>query len=329
MRAVAIDGFGGREVMCLADLPAPRPQPGEVGVRMAFASVNPADWKLREGWLNTFPSFRPSFPFVLGYDGAGIVESVGDGVTGLKPGDRVAAKADQSNARWGSFAEMMCVRADLAGRLPDHVSLADAATLPVAGVTAWHGLFLHGGLKARQSVFVNAGAGAVGTLAVQFARLADARVAASCSDANAARLHQLGAETIVDYADPARIETVGRSFPDGLDLVLDAASAANSGLLTLLRPGGVYVRIPSLGPGDMVTVPGELQGRGLRIVTGGIVPAQARDAIERIGVLLGSGKLALPPTRLRPLDEAAEALEDNRTGAWRGKQVLQIVAEPA
>ena len=78
MRAVAIDGFGGREVMRLTDLPAPRPQPGEVGVRMAFASVNPADWKLREGWLNTFPSFRPSFPFVLGYDGAGIVESVGE-----------------------------------------------------------------------------------------------------------------------------------------------------------------------------------------------------------------------------------------------------------
>ena len=327
MRAVAIDGFGGREAMRIADLPPPVPGPGEVRLRMAFAGVNPADWKLREGRLNVFPGFRPSFPFVLGYDGAGVVESRGAGVSSLAIGDRVAAKADQANARWGAFAELMCTPANLVGRVPDALSLADAAALPVAGITAWHGLFLHGGLKAGQSVFVNAGSGAVGTFAVQFARAAGAEIAASSSPANVDAMRALGADLVVDYCDPGRYARLAKSFPGGLDLVLDAAGDADGALLDLLKPGGIYVRIPSLGPRDEPE-PRAAQ-HGLKIVKGGIVAAEAGKAIAAMAGLLADGRIVLPDIRLRPLDEAADALEDNRTGAFRGKQILAIAGEAA
>lgn len=324
MRAIAIDGFGGPEVMRLAELPAPQPAPGEVLVRIAFAGVNPADWKLREGWLNRFEWFRPTFPFVLGYDGAGTVEAVGDGVTGLARGDRVAVKSEQSLGRWGTFAEFMCVQAELVGRVPDPVTLEHAATLPVAGLTAWHGLFIHGRLEPGQTVYINAGAGSVGSFAVQFARDRGARVMASCAPRNAAYLMRLGAERTFDHAAPQRVQMIGEFAGTGLDMILDAAGAPDRALVDLLRPGGVHVRIPSLGQDDDMLETGPMRQRELRLVRGGIVPAKAGEALEAIGAMLADARLAVPAIRIRPLDEAEDALAACKTASWRGKQILAI-----
>lgn len=324
MRAIAIDGFGGREVMRLAELPAPQPASGEVLVRMAFAGVNPADWKLREGWLNRFDWFRPKFPFVLGYDGAGTVEAVGDGVAGLARGDRVAVKSDQSLGRWGTFAEFMCVRADLVGRVPDSVALEHAATLPVAGLTAWHALFIHGRLEAGQTVYVNAGAGSVGSFAVQFACDHDARVLTSCAPRNAAYLIRLGAERTFDYAAPERVQMIGEFVGNNLDMILDAAEAPDRALVDLLRPGGVHVRIPSLGQDDDMQETVSTRQRELKLVRGGIVPARAGEALEAIGAMLADTCLSVPAIRIRPLDEADDALVACKAGTWRGKQILAI-----
>lgn len=324
MRAIAIDGFGGPEVMRLAELPAPRPAPGEVLVRMAFAGVNPADWKLREGWLSGFEWFRPQFPFVLGYDGAGTIEAVGDEAIAFAPGDRVAVKADQSLGRWGTFAEFMCVKADLVGRMPDSVALADAATLPVCGLTAWHALFVHGGLEPGQTVYVNAGAGSVGSFAVQFARNRGARVLASCAPRNAAYLMRLGAERTFDYAAPERVRMIKEFAGSNVDMILDAAEAPDRTLVDLLRPGGVHVRIPSLGEDDDMPETRTTHQRKVKLMRGGIIPSRARETLEAIGTMLADARLAIPEVRIRPLHEAEEALATCKAGTWRGKHLLAI-----
>lgn len=323
MRAIAIEGFGGPEVMHVAEVSAPQPAHGEVAIRMAYAGVNPADWKLREGWLNHFEWFRPSFPFVLGYDGAGTIESVGDGVSGLRPGDRVFAKSDQSFGRWGTFAERLCIAADMVGVVPDGMKLEEAAMLPVAGLTAWHGLFQHGGLEADQSVFINAGAGGVGSLAVQFAAHAGARVLASCSPGNAAYLESLGAERTFDYAAANLAATVVAQAGQ-LDLILDGAAAPNRDLIAILRPGGAYVRIPSLGPDDEVEPDALASERGLRLVKGGIIRKETRGALAAMAALFSQGRLKAPEIEVRPIVEAEDALERNKAGKQRGKVVLKI-----
>ena len=323
MRAIVIEGFGGPEVMHVADVLTPEPAHGEVAIRMAYAGVNPADWKLREGWLNRFEWFRPSFPFVLGYDGAGIVEAIGEDVSGFGTGDRVLAKSDQSLGRWGSFAERLCVAADMVGLVPDGMKLEEAATLPVAGLTAWHGLFPHGGLTAGKSVFVNAGAGGVGSLAVQFAAQAGARVLASCSPGNSAYLERLGAERTFDYAAPDLAAAV-IAHAGEVDLVLDAAGAPNRELLAILKRGGTYVRIPSLGPVDEIGADAYAHARGVKLVSGGIIRKEARNALEAMAALFSQGRLSPPETEILPIVEAEDALDRNKAGKQRGKVVLKI-----
>jgi NADPH2:quinone reductase len=323
MRAIAIEGFGGPEVMHVTNVPSPQPSDGEVAIRMAYAGVNPADWKLREGWLNRFEWFRPSFPFVLGYDGAGIVEAVGDGVSGFREGDRVLAKSDQSFGRWGTFAERLCVAAEMVGLVPDAMKLEEAATLPVAGLTAWHGLFQHGGLKAGQTVFINAGAGGVGSLAVQFAAQAGARVLASCSPGNAAYLESLGAERTFDYTAPDLAAAVTADAGQ-VDLLLDAAGAPNRELLSILKRGGTYVRVPSLGPDDAIGSDAYAHARGLKLVSGGIIRKEARSALEAMAALFNDGRLKPPEIEILPIVEAEDALERSKAGKQRGKVVLKI-----
>lgn len=307
-----------------ADLSRPEPVAGEVAIRMAYAGVNPADWKLREGWLCRFDAFRPTFPFVLGYDGAGTVETVGDGVADLKPGDRVMVKSDQSMGRWGTFAELLCVAEDMVCRVPDKMPLETAAAFPVAGLTAWHGLFEHGGLVAGQTVLINAGAGGIGSLAVQFAALAGARVLATCAPRNSAYLAGLGAEATFDYADPGLAAAVLRHSGSGVDLLLDAAGSPDRSLLASVRRGGTCVRIPSLGPDDALgEVPGAKE-RGLALVSGGIVRKRARHAMRGMAAHFDRGALVAPELTVRPIVEAEDALERNKAGKQRGKVVLEI-----
>src|SRR5258708_4213627 len=303
MRAIAIDDFGGPDAMYVAELPVPVPGEGEVRIRMAYAGVNPADWKLREGRLRRFDFFRPSFPLVLGYDGSGVIDAVGPGVSDLRPGHRVMVKSDQSLGRWGTFAEFLVAAADMVGIVPQSMALSDAATIPVAGLTAWHSLFLHGGLKPGQSVFIHAGSGGVGSFAIQFAHHHGARVLASCRPRNACYLCGLGAELTFDYEAVDMIDTIVCHVDAGIDLVVDAVGGETHDLAALLRHGGLYVRIPTLGPGDDRPSEAAIRARGIIPVHAGIVRDQARSALAAIGTLFEAGQPPLPETPVLPTDE--------------------------
>ncbi|MFZ6048353.1 NADP-dependent oxidoreductase [Pseudomonas sp. CR3202] len=322
MRAVVMERLGGAEVLQLAELERPRPAPGEVLVRVVCAGVNPADWKCREGYLGGFLEYR--FPFVLGFDLAGTVSAVGEGVDDLPLGTRVFAQSDVGAGKWGSYAEYACVSRASVVRMPDNLDFAAAAAVPTPALAAWAGLFDEGGLLPGMKVLIHGGGSAVGGFAIQFARCAGAQIAATCSEDNLAHVRRMGAECAIDYR-AGDIHTALRQWaPEGVDLVLDCIGAGTlpSGL-DLLRAGGILVAILTLVPGDAGPDHGDAARRGLRTAVA-YSRMPSGESLGRIAALLAAGRVHPPRLEVLPLAEVATAHERLQEGRSRTKQVLQI-----
>ncbi|HEY5016554.1 MAG TPA: NADP-dependent oxidoreductase [Streptosporangiaceae bacterium] len=195
MKAVRFDQYGDVDVLAYEDADTPVPGAGQVLVKVAATSFNPADVAFRAGYLSEIIPL--TLPHIPGLDLAGTVESVGPGVTGWKTGDAVVAILPMADD--GAAAEYVLAPADLLALAPTTVDLADAAALPASGLTAWQALFEHAGLTARQTILVNGAGGGVGGYAVQLARRAGATVTATASSRSADRLRGHGADTIIDY----------------------------------------------------------------------------------------------------------------------------------
>jgi NADPH2:quinone reductase len=322
MRAVVIERLGGAEVLQLAELERPQPGPGEVLVRVVCAGVNPADWKCREGYLGAFLAYR--FPFVLGFDLAGTVAALGEGVDDLPLGSRVFAQSDVGAGKWGSYAEYACVSRASVVPMPDNLDFAAAAAVPTPALAAWTGLFDEGGLLPGQNVLIHGGGSAVGGFAIQFARCAGARIATTCSADNASQAQAVGAECTIDYRAGDIHDALRQWAPDGVDLVLDCiggGSLANA--LDLLRPGGILVAILTLAPGDAGPDHAEAARRGLRTaVAYSRMPSGER--LGRIASLLAAGRVRPPALDLLPLADVASAHERLQQGKARRKLVLQV-----
>ncbi len=326
MRAMAIDRFGGPEVLHLAELALPAPGPGEVLIKVAYAGVNPADWKCREGWLAQF--FRYRFPFVLGFDAAGVVVKLGAGVSGCAVGDRVVACSKQGQGEWGSYAEYVVAAIDGVGHLPARLPLADAAALPTAGVTAWEGLFESGRVVAGQKVLIHGGAGGVGSYAIQLARHAGAAVAATCGPRNLDYVRGLGAELAIDYRAGRIAEELSAWAPQGVDLVLDAVGQGSlPQAVELVKPGGIIAPIATLiadeAPHDALRA----QQRGVRIVPTMSSYERSGAQLRQLVALCGAGAVRAPALTVLPLEQAAEAQCLLQAGHVRGKIVLEVAGE--
>lgn len=195
VKAIVINQYGGADELQEAQVPDPVPAAHQVVVRLAATSINPIDWKLREGYLKKM--FDWSFPIILGWDVAGVITEIGDQVTGWKKGDRVFARpATTPN---GSYAEYILVDDDLLAPVPDNLSFEEAASVPLAGLTAWQALFDYADLQSGEKVLIHAGAGGVGTFAIQFAKIKGAYVVTTASAKNADFLKSLGADEVIDY----------------------------------------------------------------------------------------------------------------------------------
>lgn len=322
MRAMVIDRFGGPEQLRFAEVPTPRPGPGEVLIRVECAGVNPADWKCREGWLAQFFQYR--FPFILGFDVSGTIAAIGADVDGVRVGDRVVAYTKQGMGEWGSYAEYVVVLAAAAVPLPDSVGFAEAAAIPTAGVTAWEGLFDTGALAAGQKLLVNGGSGGVGSYAIQLARRAGADVAATCSRANADYVRALGADPVIDYRNGSVPHAVRDWAPEGVDMVLDAVGQGTlPQAVEMVRPGGTVGPVATLvadePPHDAATA----AARGVRIApVMSSYERSSRQLRELVG-LVGGGHVRVPELEVIPLELAAEAHRRIQTGHVRGKLVLR------
>lgn len=324
MFAMIIEETGGPEVFKYAELPTPTPGPGEVLLQVAYAGVNPADWKNREGHLALYRPY--TFPYIIGFDAAGIVAAVGEGVTEFQPGERVFTPTNHGQGGQGSYAEFAIASADRVARIPDGLSFAQAAALPVASLTAWQGLFDRGGLEAGQLAMIHGGSGGLGSFAVQFARWAGARVAATCSTPNVDYLKSLGVERVIDYRTENIADAVAAWAPEGLDYLMDAVGVSSlPNGLDLVKPGGTLVSIPTLvDDGDIPSQVAAGAVKGVKRVFSTMDDVGCGPTLQKIGELLDSGDILLPPLREFPLLEVAEAHRIIQGGHNRGKTVLRV-----
>ncbi|AHY46078.1 NADPH:quinone reductase and related Zn-dependent oxidoreductase [Rubrobacter radiotolerans] len=304
MKAVAIEGFGGREVLRVVEMSVPEPEAGEVRVAVHAAGVGPWDVKTREGIFG-----GRKFPRVLGTEGAGVVDAVGAGVSDVEVGEAVIVYAS------GCYAEYVTAPADRLVPKPESLSFEEAAAVPVAGVTAYQALADELGVRAGETVLVAGATGGVGTFAVQLAKRLGARVVGTASARNHEYLTSLGADGAVDYSDPDWPERVREIVPDGVDAALDCVGGETfHRLFASVRDGGRVVSIAAFGESH--------DERGISHAS-----FSARPTPERLGRLasyLREGKLHVEVSQVLPLEEAVRAHEIVERGHTRGKVVLKV-----
>ncbi|GIE32803.1 NADPH:quinone reductase [Actinoplanes italicus] len=299
MEAIVFDRFGGPEVLRMTEVGLPEPGPGQVRLRVVSAAVNPVDHKIRNGWLEAV--FPTVFPAVPGWEAAGVVDEVGEGVTGLASGDEVFGFTDT-----GSYAGYAL--ATVVARKPAALSWDEAAALPVAGETAQRVLDLLA-VTGGETVLVHGAAGAVGGLAVQLAVARGATVIGTASAANHDHLRSLGVIPVT-YGD-GLADRVRALAPRGVDAVFDAAGQ-----------GAVQVSVELRGTTDrIITIADAVaaQEAGVPFSAGGERTAEALAALADLAV---AGRLHVEVADTYPLAEAAKAQEQSATGHTRGKLLL-------
>lgn len=299
-RAVVFTEYGGPEVLHVAELEAPLPGPGQVRVAVRAAGVNPIDWKIRSGAM---AQAARTFPVVPGVEMAGVVDRLGEGVTGFAVGDAVLGTAA------GTYAELALARVTSITAKPAELPWEVAAALPVAATTAYRVLALLGA-AAGETLLIDGAAGGVGTLAVQVARHRGLTVIGTVGQHNHAYLRSLGAIPVT-YGE-GLVERVRAVAPHGVDAALDASGRGS--LPALVELAG--------GPDRVVTIadyPGA-SALGVRFTSGGAddVPGSLADA----AALAAAGTLDVPIARTYRLAEAADAQRDSQAGHVRGKLVV-------
>jgi NADPH:quinone reductase-like Zn-dependent oxidoreductase len=310
MKAVRFHSYGGPEVLVYEDAPKPEPTAGEVLVKVHATSVNPIDWKIRAGYMKDFRDYP--LPFILGWDVSGVVESVGSGVTGFKPGDEVYGFPDAS--RNGAYAEFIAVEETKLARKPRTLDHIHSAAIPLAGLTAWQALFDAAGLSAGQKVLIQAGAGGVGHLAIQFAKIKDLYVAGTASGRNQEYLKQLGCDLPINY-ETTRFEDVVHDF----DAVIESMGGdVRTRSWKVLKKGGILVALIGPPPSEE-----DAKTHGVRasIIWGQMNASQ----LAEIAKLADAGKVRPEIAAVFPLRDAAKAHQMSETEHVRGKIVIQVV----
>jgi NADPH:quinone reductase-like Zn-dependent oxidoreductase len=306
MRAARIGRYGA-DALEVVEVPTPRPGAGEVLVEVHAASLNPIDWKLADGRLRSH--FDPPLPHVMGRDFSGVVAAVGETVEGLSVGEAVYGVG--AAARDGSHAEYVAVEPKLLARRPRGLSHVEAAALPLAGLSAIAGVIATADVRRGQKVLVHAGAGGVGSLAIQMARHLGAHVAATASAANLDYVRRLGAEVAIDYA---RDDFAPRLR--GYDAVFDTMGGeVHRRSFAVLRPGGVIAWLVAapLPPPERDDVAARQA-----------VVRYETAVLDRLTALVESGAVKPQVGTTLPLAEAPRAYALSRAGHVRGKIVLQV-----
>ena len=307
MKAVRIRSFGGPEVLELAEVEKPVPKDEEVLIRVRAASVNPVDYKIRSG---AYPVVKQDqLPRVLGRDVAGEIERCGSAVRDFKAGDTVYAMLDGGP---GGYAEYVTVRADLVAPKPGELDYRAAAAVPLAGLTAWQGLFDHGHLLPGQRVLIHGGGGGVGHLAVQFAKARGATVATTVAAEDVEFVRHLGADQVIDYTQQ-RFEDEVRD----VDLVLDLiAGDTQERSWAVLKDGGTMI--------SSLAKPSEARAREHHAQASNFVAHPDRGELIEIGRVIDEGKVHPHVSAVFELKEAAEAQMQLERHHAQGKVVLQM-----
>ena len=306
MKAVRIHGYGGVDALRYENAPMPVIASDDVLIRVVAASVNPVDWKIREGYLQQRLPFQ--FPLTLGWDVSGVVEAVGDAVSRFRVGDAVFSRPDIR--RNGTCAEYVAIRENEIAHKPRTISHVEAATLPLAGIAAWSAIIDTAKISSGQRVLIHAASGGVGSIAVQLAKTRGAYVIATTSEKNLALVKSLGADEAIDYRAQKFDEIV-----HDVDAVFDTMGGqVQDASWKCLKPGGMLVSI--------VSPPAQDKAVGVRSAFLFIEPSA--PILAQLAELADSG-------RLRPVVGAEFALKDiarahalSQSGHAAGKIALYV-----
>ena len=324
MQAITYCDYGTSEVLRLEPVEKPVPADDQVLVRVHAASVNPLDWHYMRGtpyFMRLGSGLRKPAVTRLGVDFAGTVESVGRSVTTLKPGD------DVFGTRNGAFAQYLAVRAERVATKPAALTFEQAASIPVAAVTALQALRDKGKLQAGEKVLINGASGGVGTFMVQIAKNLGGQVTGVCSGRNAEMVRTLGADRVVDYTKED-FSTADERY----DLIVDnVGNRSLSDIRRVLAPGGRYVLIGGGGPNDTKVI-GPL-GKVLQALLlspfvsqkmGMMIADVNKEDLEFLAGLIESGKMTAVIDRRYPLSRLPEAITYLEAGHARGKVIIDM-----
>lgn len=315
MRAAYYERFGGPGVLRFGELTSPEPAPGEVRIRVRAAGVNPIDWKLMSGEFEGL--FPHEFPVVPGWDAAGTLDAHGAGVEAPPIGTRVFAYCRKPVVHGGTYAGHVTVPADYVAEMPQRMGFAEAAALPLAALTAWQSLFQHGDLRSGQRILIHAGAGGVGSLAVQMAAWKGADIVSTASSRNRDYVLGLGAETVIDYRSAEAWDALAAASAGGFDLVFDTVGGETlARSYPLVRRGGT---LPALNDAPDEELCKARSVKGVRVFS-----EPSGTQLAEIAAMFEAGKLRLPQIETLPLADAAEALRRSMAGHVRGKLALEI-----
>jgi NADPH:quinone reductase-like Zn-dependent oxidoreductase len=320
MKAIVQDRYGSADVLELREVERPVPAAGEVLVRVRASSVNAADWHIMRGdpyFARLFLGLRGPKTRIRGLDFAGVIEAVGPGVSGmLQVGDEVFGEAE------GSFAEYVRVPAGLVERKPVNLTFEQAATLPLAGNTAWTGLR---DLQAGQTVLINGASGGVGLMAVQIAKARKAIVTGVCSTRNVEQVRSAGADVVIDYRT-SDFTTGGERYDVVFDLVGNRLMRELRGLLTpdgtlVLSGGGSFTGGALFGPYRLI-IQGKVLGPFARQRLVVLEAKPSKENLAALRDLAESGRLVPVIERTYPLADAPDAIRHVESAHARAKIVV-------
>ncbi|MBT9501101.1 MAG: NADP-dependent oxidoreductase [Burkholderiaceae bacterium] len=332
MKAFVADRYAKKRALRLADMPVPDLRDDEVLVEVHAAGVNQLDFKLRDGEFKLILPYR--LPLILGHDVAGVVVKAGPHARKFKLGDEVYARVD--DFRIGSFAEFVPARESSLALKPKSLTMEEAASIPLVGLTAWQALIERAQLKRGQKVFIQAGSGGVGTFAIQLAKHLGASVATTTSTANVALVKSLGADVVVDY----KTQDFGDVLRD-YDLVLNSQDGkALDTSLRVLKRGGTLISIsgpPDPEFGKQIGAPGFVR-LVMRLLSAGVRrKARSRGLgyaflfmkangaqLHEITRLIEEGAIRPVIDKVFPFESTNEALRYLESGRARGKVVIKI-----
>jgi NADPH:quinone reductase-like Zn-dependent oxidoreductase len=332
MKAFIIDRYGSGARLRAGEMPDPVMREDDVLVQIHAAGVNVLDSKIRSGEFKLLLPYR--LPLILGNDVAGVVLRVGSRVRRFKPGDEVYARPDQE--RIGTFAELISINEDSVAQKPKTLTMEEAASIPLVGLTAWQALIEKAGLKKGQKVFIQAGSGGVGTFAIQLAKHVGATVATTTSTDNVNLVRSLGADIVIDY----KKEDFKNVLSD-YDVVLhslDKLTLEKS--LRVLKPGGRLISISGppdpefardIGASWMLKVVMRFLSYGVRVkatrhqVNYSFLFMRANgDQLAEITALIDSGIIRPVVDRVFPFESTDEAMAYVEGGRAKGKVVVQV-----
>lgn len=307
MSAIRMHDFGAETVLRLEEIERPAASANEALVKVMAASVNPVDWKIRKGG---YPAVtKDSLPIVPGRDLAGTIVATGADVSDFAVGDRVFAFLDMKH---GGYEEYVALPGTLLVKMPSSIGFEEAAAVPLAALTAWQGLFDHGGLHRGQRLLIHGGAGGVGHFAIQFARAKGAWVATTVSKTDLSLAQRLGADQVIDYKSERFEDAL-----DAVDMVFDLVGGeTRSRSFDVLKEGGILVS--TLGEPDRA----EAERRKVRVA--GYMARPNAAQLREIGDLIDQGKVKVMIQKIFPLEEAAHAQRSLEKDHIQGKIVLKV-----